>query len=302
MAEGNEQGEEKTEKGNWYDKWYKVFFWIPILFLAFCVFYLYGFNLEHGDIILKDVTLTGGTTISIFDENIEIEDMKSSLVFKFDDIRAREILNVRTNKQIGVILESKAGVDEFKEAVEEYIGYELNSDNSSIEFTGSTLSQGFYQQLRFAIILAFVFMAIVVFIIFRNFVPSAAVIFSAFADIIMTLTVINLMGVNLSIAGVIAFLMLIGYSVDTDILLTSRVLRNSRGTVNERLYDSFKTGITITLTSIAAIGVAYLIIYNFSGTLRQIFGVLLVGLGFDLINTWFTNASILKWYADRRRL
>jgi preprotein translocase subunit SecF len=32
--------------------------------------------------------------------------------------------------------------------------------------------------------------------------------------------------------------------------------------------------------------------------LRQIFLILLIGLSFDLINTWITNASLLKWYQE----
>jgi preprotein translocase subunit SecF len=176
----------------------------------------------------------------------------------------------------------------------------MNQDNSSIEFSGAALSTGFYHQLRFAIILAFLFMAIVVFIIFRSFIPSLAVILSAFADIVMTVVAVDILGIRLSIAGIIAFLMLIGYSVDTDILLTSRLLREREGSLNERLFGSFKTGIMMTLTSIVAIGVSFLIIYNVSEVLRQIFGILLIGLGFDLINTWLANASILKWYVESR--
>ena len=143
-------------------------------------------------------------------------------------------------------------------------------------------------------------MAIVVFIIFRTAIPSLAVILSAFADIIMTITVVDLFGMRLSLAGIIAFLMLIGYSVDTDILLTSRLLKRKEGTVNEAIYGSFKTGMTMTLTSIAAVGTSLIIIYTISDVLRQIFTVVLIGLLFDIINTWLTNASILKWYVESK--
>jgi preprotein translocase subunit SecF len=56
----------------------------------------------------------------------------------------------------------------------------------------------------------------------------------------------------------------------------------------------------MTLTSMVAIGVTLVIIYNLSDTLRQIFTIILIGLGFDLLNTWFMNAGILKWYVDRK--
>ena len=68
-------------------------------------------------------------------------------------------------------------------------------------------------------------MGLVVFIYFRTLVPSLAVILAAFSDIVVTLAIFNLTGEKLSTAGVAAFLMLIGYSVDTDILLNTRVLK-----------------------------------------------------------------------------
>lgn len=295
-----EQGAEE-DKRNWYDKNYKLILVIPAILLVISIAYLGIFISKNGDIIRKDVSLTGGTTITVFDENTDIENLKTSLQGEFNDIGIREISDFRTGRQSGFFLETRADVEEIRNALEDYLGYELNQENSSIEFSGAALSQGFYNQLKIAIIIAFLFMALVVFIVFRKLIPSFAVVLSAFADITMSLAIVNFLGMELSTAGIIAFLMLIGYSVDTDILLTSRLLRSHEGTVNERMFDAFKTGMTMTLTSIAAVAVSLFIIYNFSETLKQIFSILLIGLVFDIINTWFTNASILKWYVESRR-
>jgi len=228
--------------------------------------------------------------------------VKNELRNDFPDLVVRSISNIRTGKQQAFFVETTGGVEEIKSALESFLGYELNSENSSIEFSGASLSAGFYQQLRIAILIAFVFMALVVFFIFKSPIPSLAVIISAFADIIFTVVIINLFGLNLSIGGIVALLMLVGYSVDTDILLTSRILRKREGSLNERMLGALKTGLTMTLTSIAAIAVALIIIYSFSETLKQIFTILLIGLGFDIFNTWITNASILRWYAERRNI
>lgn len=283
-----------------YDKYYKFILLIPLILLVICLFYLYQFQQTEGDIIYKDVTLTGGTTITVFDHNADLEDLRAHIAQQFPDAIVREISDFRTGTQNGFILETQAEVSEIRPIIEGYLGYELDQDNSSVEFSGSTLSQGFYHQLRTAVFLAFLFMAIAVFLIFRTPVPSLAVIIAAFADIVMTIAVVNLLGVTLSTAGIIAFLLLIGYSVDTDILLTTRVIRNKDGTINERMYGAFKTGMTMTLTSIAAVAVAYFMVRSSSEVLRQIFFVLLIGLGFDIFNTWLTNASLIKWYAHHK--
>jgi preprotein translocase subunit SecF len=287
---------------SWYDKSYKWLLLLPAVFLIFSVVYLTMFYNANGDVIYKDVSLTGGTTVTVFDVNADIDKISLDLKKDFPDLQTRRLSDIRTGKQAGIIFETKENADVTKAALEKYLGYALDDKNSSIEFSGASLSSGFYQQLRMALIIAFVLMAIVVFIIFRTPVPSGAVVLSAFADIVMTVVVVDMMGINLSSAGIIAFLMLIGYSVDTDILLTTRVIKKHEGKVNERIFGAFKTGITMTLTSFAAIAISLVIIYNFSETLRQIFTILLIGLGFDIFNTWITNAAILKWYAEVHKI
>ena len=95
--------------------------------------------------------------------------------------------------------------------------------------------------------------------------------------------------------------MLIGYSVDTDILLTTRMIKRDEGSLNERLFGAFKTGTTMTLTSLFAVLFALVVVKSFSSVLSQIFTILAIGLGFDLLNTWITNASILKWYISKKK-
>jgi len=291
--------EERVTK-NWYDKYYKLFLLIPLIVLIGSLFYLYNFQNQHGDIIYKDVTLTGGTIVSVFDDSANIAEVESTLIGNFPDMGIRAISDFRTGEQRGFILETQKDVETIKPALEEFLGYELTQENSSIEFSGSLLSEGFYKQLRFAIFLAFLFMAIVVFLIFKTFIPSAAVVLAAFADIVMTITVVDILGIQLSTSGIIAFLLLIGYSVDTDILLTTRVLKKREGSINSRIKSALGTGLTMTLTSIAAVAVALFVVKGASAVLQQIFTILLIGLGFDLFNTWFANASIVKWYAEKK--
>ncbi len=289
---------EQHNPKNWYDKYYRIALILPIALLLFSVIYLYSFQQKTGDIINKDVSLTGGTTISIFDGKVDLNALRAAVKEKLPDANVRAISDIISGKQTGFFLTTKEDANLTKTILENYLGYQLTSDNSSIEFTGAGISQGFYQQLRFAILLSFLFMAIVVFAVFRIPAPSFAVILCAFADIIMTITTVDMLGMAVSSAGIIAFLMLIGYSVDTDILLTTRLIKKHEGTVNHRIFDAFKTGLTMTITAIAAVGISLVLIYTYSDTLRQIFTILLIGLGFDILNTWITNASLLKWYVE----
>jgi len=42
------------------------------------------------------------------------------------------------------------------------------------------------------------------------------------------------------------------------------------------------------------------IVRSFSSVLTQIFTILSIGLVFDIMNTWVANASLLKWYAEKK--
>ncbi|MBT3404892.1 protein translocase subunit SecF [archaeon] len=287
--------EEQTNFGKFHDKNYKKLLLIPTILLIFAIGYMFYFYSSTGDFIYKDISLTGGTTITLYDD-INLNQLKLDLSGKLEDLNTRSIYDLITQEQKAIIVETKTDSEITRQVLEEYLGYELTSDNSSFEFTGSTLSESFFKQLLVAILIAFIFMALVVFLIFRTFVPSTAVIISAFADIVMTLALVNLIGMKMSSAGIVAFLMLIGYSVDTDILLTTRLLKRSEGSLNKRAFSAFKTGMTMTLTSLLAIIFAFFIAKSFSVVLTQIFSILIIGLGFDILNTWITNVSILKWY------
>ena len=295
-----EEIREKKKFEKFHDKHYKTLLLIPILLMIISFIYLGIFYANNEDYIYRDISLTGGTSVTIY-ANIDSMQIEQELSNQLEEISTRDIYDLITREKEAVIIETKSEGTETKEILEEYLGYNLTEENSSIEFTGSTLSESFYRQLLVAILFAFIFMAIVVFIIFRTLIPSVAVIISAFADIVMTLVLVDILGIKMSAAGIVAFLMLIGYSVDTDILLTTRILKRHQGTLNNRIFNAFKTGITMTLTSLLAITFALFVVKSFSPILTQIFTILVIGLCFDIFNTWITNASILKWYVKTKK-
>jgi preprotein translocase subunit SecF len=87
---------------------------------------------------------------------------------------------------------------------------------------------------------------------------------------------------------------MLGYSIDTDVLLTTKVLKRKEGRVFERIKSSFITGVTITLTTLTA-SIFAILITN-SAIIREMFIILVIGLSTDLISTYIMNAGILRWY------
>lgn len=146
-------------------------------------------------------------------------------------------------------------------------------------------------------ILAALIAAFMLYMFYQYSIPSVAVILAALSDIVVTVAVFNLLDLRLTTAGIAAFLMLIGYSVDTDILLSVRVLKRTRGSLKARIWDAMKTGLTMNFSTMAAIIVALML--SESQVLSQIMTILLIGLIVDIINTWLQNAGILRWYLER---
>ena len=174
----------------------------------------------------------------------------------------------------------------------------------SFQSVGALLSSQALTQVYYALAFAFLFMSITVFIVFRNVVPSVAVILAALSDIIIALGGMSLFGIPLGIASVGALLMLIGYSVDTDILLTTRVLKRREGTINERATYAMKTGFTMAAAAIGSMVTLYLVVIIFipyAQTLSLIASVLIIGLTADILATWLMNLGILRWYMEDRR-
>jgi preprotein translocase subunit SecF len=293
---------EHQSKTDWYNKHYKTLLIIPLVLLILSLTYIFIFYSRTGDFIIKDVSLSGGTTITLTGNLLEkdLQGLEDSLKAKYDDISFRKLTEFSSQRLIAFVIEGHEDPDTLKLAIEENLGEKLTTENSSTEFSGSALGQNFYKQLVLALVVSFILMSIVIFFLFRSFIPSIAVIFAAFADIAMPLAILNFFGVKLSTAGIAAFLMLVGYSVDTDILLTTRALKKQEGTLNQRIYGAFKTGIFMTLTALAAVLPAFFLITGLPDSFRQIFLILAIGLGADIVNTWLTNAGIIKWYCDKK--
>ena len=282
---------------------YKALLIIPFLLLVLAIGQISYQMATTGDFINKGVSLKGGLTITIPYNDVSAPDLQTHLQSKFAEadihVRALSISGTNTGVIVDADITKAEEIAAVLESLQEKTG-DLNSDEFTIENVGSSLGESFFRDTIKAMIFAFILMGIVVFYYFRIPIPSLAVILAAFSDIVVSIAVVNLMGIKISTGGIAAFLMLIGYSVDTDILLSTRVLKRHEGTVLDRVYNAMKTGLTMNFTTMAAILVA--LVMTTSPVLEQIMTILLIGLFIDIINTWIQNAGILRWYMEKKNV
>ena len=269
---------------------------IPVLMVLASITII-AVNYNAGTIPLS-IDFKGGTVITVYDVP-EGVDLKTGLGSKFGfDVQESAIKDL-SGKVAGINLE----VEEFfkgdeQTAVKDYIiSQGISEDNINIRDISPSITGLFIEQSIKAVLFAFLFMAVVVLWRFKTAVPSFAVILSAFSDIITTLAVMIVLKIQLSLGSFVALLLLIGYSVDTDILLTTRLLVKRQKRIQERIKDAMKTGLTMAGTTISAMVV--LLLVATSTLLKEIAVVILIGLLIDLINTWIQNVGILWWYLER---
>lgn len=273
---------------------YKLLLIVPIVVLLISIGILANTYLQTGEWFEKDIELRGGTLITLgIDNPVNIIELEDQLSDRIGPVNIKELRGLSGYKLIIEMEEKK----EPEVILQELTDLGINTDKFSVRSIGPALGKSFWNQAQLGIIMAFIFMGIVVFVIFRTVAPSLAVILCAISDIVITLALMQVFAIPLSLASFAAILMLIGYSVDTDILLTTRLIKES-GEVKEKVRGALKTGLTMSLTTIGALSA--LLISGISPVLSQIAMVLLIGISIDIMNTWLQNSVLLRWYVEKR--
>lgn len=261
---------------------------IPVILMIISLLYLGIFGLNEG------VDLKGGTLVTVelkqpmsqseitqtVQDKLGISDVETSL--------SGNTATITLSGSVDQVHFNQVFSDEFKVL--------------SYKSVGALLSEAAMGQIYYALLFAFVFMAITVFFVFRDLVPSLAIILSALCNMSIAVGGMSLFGIPLSVASVGALLMLIGYGVDTDILLTTRLLRRKEGSVDDRAEGAFKTGVTLTSAALLSMVVLFIVVKLFipsAQVLEEISAVLIMGLLSDLLATWLMNLGILKWHMQR---
>lgn len=171
----------------------------------------------------------------------------------------------------------------------------------SIRTVSPLLSSTFIDTALKVAIVSAVLSSSFVLLFFRSLVPSIAVILGALCDIVMALGAMGLFGIPLTLPSFAALLMLVGFSLDTDVLLTMRMLKQ-KGDPREKAHDAMKTGLTMSTMAIVAFGVLFILAsITHISTYYEIASVALAGLIGDIFATWGINAVILLWYLEHKR-
>jgi preprotein translocase subunit SecF len=205
----------------------------------------------------------------------------------------------RSTGRFGLDLETdKVLSEEEKADLLNFLGREFGMVGSySAEWFGSILTGIYREQARRAIIAAVIAMAIIIFITFRHSLIVGAILLCLGLDMLGTFGCMAIFRVPLTLASIAGLLMLIGYAVDTNILLSVQTAKRLGGEARERIASAMKTGLMMSGTTVLAMFMINIL--TVAPALYQLSSVLIFGILVDIVNTWFLNAGILLWHLSR---
>lgn len=290
---------------SFYSRNYKKLMIVPVLFFIFSVLVLGGHKLAYGEFVSKDIDLKGGTIGTViwnYTDRPDVQLLESAVRQDAGaEVTAREIYTYGQTQLLALSFEAGPEVDaeKLKTSVLSAINAQgFSPGEYSSKTVGAAMGEAFLKMSINSLIIGFLLMGFVTFITFRTPIIVFTIIGCAILNALGATAVMALLGIKLSPATVAALLMILGYSDDANVLITTAVLKKTEGSTMSRAYAAIKTGATMIAATFAALLMLWFV--SNSQVLEDIALVLMAGLAFDIANTWFTNLGILLWYKEKK--
>ncbi len=271
---------------------------IPIIIFSFAIFSLVSTYAHTGEFVKKGIDFTGGVQVFVHtSQSVDINQFEKFISQKTGsrDVSVVTTTDPATRKQTSIIITASGISDGNKiiQPIEDFLKIKLTPTEYSISILGPALAEAFWSQARLAFIFAFIFMTIVVGFAYKSIIPSIAIVVATAYDLTCIMGFMTFFGIDLTLGTFAALLMMIGYGVDYNVILTEKVVKEKEGDIYERITKAMRTGLTMGAATIVTL--LALLIFGNSPVLKQIATALLIGTTADIFNTWFFNGNLLIW-------
>lgn len=271
-----------------YKKYYRIMPVIPVLLAIILAAFLPSLKLG--------IDFTGGISISFSsDKHVPPSVIEEALRAKgFGDVTVTPLAD-------GYLVEvAHADVPDPKKLALEAISSVVNMKDVVVMEVVPTLGSEFWSVVSGAALWSVILLLIVILVAFRHPVPIGIMIVSALFDGLAMLSLMGLANIPLSLATISIILMMVGYSIDTDVVASAFIFKRKEGDVFQRAAQAFRTGATMSLTSLGAMVIIFLLgLLTHNPTILRIGLVMVFGLVADIIITWLFNAPILMIVGGR---
>ena len=154
---------------SFYEKNYKKLITFSYLMLLVSIIILGVNYAKTGELFSRDISLKGGISVTIYDENLNLEEVKGLLKDNFRDYNVLELADFNTNKKIGLIIEvADITEPQLREVLKTRYDINFNDKNTyDSGLTNSSFGESFYRGLLIALLFSFILMSLFIFFSFN---------------------------------------------------------------------------------------------------------------------------------------
>ena len=234
---------------------------LSVLAILSVLFVGLNFGIDFKGGILLEVRT--GNNITISDIRSKISDLNIGEV-SIQEFGAKSDYLIRVERQKGSDNAQQVAVEILKDSLNKAFGKDI--DYRRLEYVGPTVSKDLISDGVMAI--CFAIMAMLAYIWFRFELPFAiGAIVALLHDIILTLGVFSILGLEFNLSTVAAILLIIGYSMNDTVVVYDRIRENLRKfkkmelkeLLDKSINETLSRTINTTITTMLALGALYLI-------------------------------------------
>ena len=289
---------------DFYYKNYKQILVIPFIILAINLGIIGYTFFTTGSLFYSDSSLVGGVSFTFsYNQEVNVEELELELINDLgtEDVSIVILRSSLSSIVMGYEIQTEEGItlEEIQNSIETHLGITLDITDISFGTQSSAVGESFLSDAGKLLIIGFILMSLVSYAYFKNVVPALSITFSTLSDFVGIIAMLNLFQIKIGVATIGALLMMIGYSTDSDILLATNILKRKEGTLKTRMKRAISTELTMALAAIVTFSIMYLL--STVEIIKHIALVLLIGIIFDVINTWGQNASLQRIYKENKK-
>ncbi|MEO2154510.1 MAG: hypothetical protein ABGW69_01760 [Nanoarchaeota archaeon] len=172
-----------------------------------------------------------------------------------------------------------------------------NNVSYNVEEVSALLKSAFFKTLIGLIVFSFILVILSILMIYKDWKIASIVGRALLFNLVITFSITNLF-IPLSKYILPAYLMILGYGIDTNLILINHMLKERKFDLKKRFALAFNTGIMIHLTTLTVLLVGFFLANN--EVFKYIFAILAIGLLVDIIDTWFLNGYLLKKFVEEK--
>jgi len=262
---------------------------LPLILLTFFLLVSINHYIKNGEFFIRDLDLKGGTSISFLtSQEVNIEKI-SSILGEYSKQALISISKSEKDYSVRITLPGEIPHEEILKLIK---NSEIEIKEHSIQYVGPELGAAFFTQVFYLLTIAYILIFAANYFIYRKLIIAITIILSSIADIIYIVGATTLLNIPISFAGFTSLLLVIAYTIDTNILLSTKILSEKL----EEFYSVYKKTLITGATVSSGLILSMIIVLLFSNSklLNNIAIILLIGQIAELINTYLLNAGLIE--------